>query len=123
MQIIFFKKYLVISIFAILLVFSSAVFSDVKLPAVLSDNMVLQQNTDCNIWGWADPGEKIEVMANWQGASGATTIADTDGNWEIKIKTPSAGGPYEIKLKAENYNLKLKALVKSLKLLSFTLWF
>ena len=102
MQNVFSKNMLVILIFVTHLVFSSVVFSDVKLPAIISDNMVLQQNADCNIWGWAGSGEKIEIMASWQGTSGAKTLADKDGNWAIRIKTPSAGGPYEIKLKAEN---------------------
>jgi sialate O-acetylesterase len=41
----------------------------VKLPAVLSDRMVLQQGSPVRIWGWADPGEAVTVSFLGQKAS------------------------------------------------------
>ena len=35
--------------------------ADLKLPSILGSHMVLQQNTQVNIWGWANPGERIEI--------------------------------------------------------------
>ncbi len=35
--------------------------ANVKLPAIFSDHMVLQQDAAVPIWGWADAGEKVEV--------------------------------------------------------------
>ena len=40
---------------------ASNLLAEVKLPAVLSDNMVLQQQSDARFWGWAAPGEKVEA--------------------------------------------------------------
>ena len=37
------------------------VVAKVTLPAIISDNMVLQQGTRVNIWGKAEPGETITV--------------------------------------------------------------
>ena len=37
----------------------------ITLPAIFSDNMVLQQNTQVNVWGKAAPSEKITVKASW----------------------------------------------------------
>jgi len=31
----------------------------VKLPHLVSDNMVIQQQTDVRLWGWAKPGKKV----------------------------------------------------------------
>lgn len=78
------------------------VFADVKLPAVISNHMVLQQNSKANIWGWAQPGEKVEVKGSWQWFFGSSTTADDDGNWQLQIPTPKAGGPYTITVKANN---------------------
>ena len=35
--------------------------ADVTLPALFSDNMVLQQGIRLPVWGWADEGERITV--------------------------------------------------------------
>ncbi|MFI4910449.1 MAG: sialate O-acetylesterase [Sedimentisphaeraceae bacterium JB056] len=88
-------------------------FADVKLPAIISDNMALQQNAEVNIWGWADAGEKVTVEANWGNTLPlvgkffpkkvtAETVADEQGNWSLKINTPKAGGPYSLKVKGNN---------------------
>ncbi|MEZ0131776.1 9-O-acetylesterase, partial [Flavobacterium sp. LBUM151] len=39
--------------------------AQVKLPALVSDNMVLQQNAKVNLWGWASPNEKINIQLGW----------------------------------------------------------
>ena len=39
----------------------SLAYADVKLPAILSDHMVLQAGKPASIWGWADPQEKVTV--------------------------------------------------------------
>ena len=60
----------------------------VRLPAVIGDNMVLQQQTDAAIWGWADPGKTVTVNTSW-GVS-AKTKADAEGKWLVKVATPAA---------------------------------
>ena len=84
-----------------LLSFSSLVFGDVRLPSIISDNMVLQQDCDVSIWGWADPGEKVDVTPGW-GAKAVGTVADDKGKWLIKIRTPKASGPHTLVVKGKN---------------------
>ena len=36
-------------------------FSEIKTPAVIGNNMVLQQNHKNPIWGWDNPGESVIV--------------------------------------------------------------
>ena len=67
----------------------------VTLPKFFSDNMVLQQQTECRIWGWAAPGRKIIVLTSWDKKSYSTS-AHWDGRFEVVVKTPKAGGPYTI---------------------------
>ena len=76
--------------------------AEVKLPAVLSDHMVLQQESDARFWGWAAPGEKVEVKGSWEEALSASVTAGDDGKWKTTLKTPKAGGPYTITVKGAN---------------------
>ena len=41
--------------------FPSDSFSQIRLPRLISDGMVLQRDTEVKIWGWASPGEKVSV--------------------------------------------------------------
>lgn len=67
----------------------------VKLPAFFADNMVLQQQSECNIWGWAEPGKRVNILTTWDKKSYMLT-ARKDGYFDVKVKTPEAGGPYMI---------------------------
>jgi sialate O-acetylesterase len=69
--------------------------AEIKLPAVFGDNMVLQQQTDAAIWGKATPKKNVKVTTSWDRRS-YTTLSDSKGDWKLKVKTPSAGGPYYI---------------------------
>lgn len=80
-------------------VFISNASAQLKLPAFLSDSMVLQQNTGAPVWGWAKAGEKVEVSGSWSGKTVQAT-ADNSGKWMVKLPTPKAGGPYDVTIKA-----------------------
>ncbi|MBN2271129.1 MAG: hypothetical protein JXN61_10975, partial [Sedimentisphaerales bacterium] len=80
---------------------ASRVFADIKLPAIIGDDMVLQQGKAVAIWGWADPDEEIMVSASWQSMQWGVK-ADKDGKWRFNVTSPKAGGPYEITLKGKN---------------------
>ena len=67
----------------------------VTLPSFFSDNMVLQQQTECNIWGWTEPSKKVIVHTPWDKKSHRAT-ARKDGRFGVTIQTPKAGGPYDI---------------------------
>ena len=87
----------------IFLVLSTFAQADVKLPAIFSDHMVLQQNSSVLVWGWAEPGEKIEVKGCWQWFGGTKTKADEKGRWRVTIKTPKASdNAATLKIKGSN---------------------
>lgn len=85
----------------ILICFLQNSHANISLPEIFSDNMVLQQKSDIILWGWAKPGEKIVIMADWMEAP-LNVAGDTQGMWKVTVKTPSAGGPYSIDLKGQN---------------------
>lgn len=70
-------------------------FSQVQLPSFISDNMVLKQNSEAPIWGWAEPGTRVSVTPSWSNTVYQTS-ADNKGEWFVKITTPAAGGPYSV---------------------------
>jgi sialate O-acetylesterase len=67
----------------IFLASSLAAMADVRLPALVSDNMVLLQDAGANVWGWADTGEKVTVKL---GGLSAETSADPQGKWSVKLR-------------------------------------
>ncbi|MEZ4903858.1 MAG: sialate O-acetylesterase [Spirosomataceae bacterium] len=75
--------------------------ADVWLPAVFSSGMVLQQQSNVMVWGWAQPGEKVIVAGNWQNAT-VTTTTDENACWQLSIATPKAGGPYTLTIEGRN---------------------
>src|SRR3954447_14323622 len=85
--------------FLILLSVSIAARAEVRLPAIISDNMVLQQQTKVRIWGNANPGERVVVMLQQKSSS---TVADKQGRWETFLNTGKAGGPFELTVKGDN---------------------
>ena len=57
--------------------------ADVRLPAIISDNMVIQADTKAPIWGWAKPKETVTVAI---GKQKQTATADANGKWMVKLK-------------------------------------
>jgi sialate O-acetylesterase len=47
-----------------LLLLAQTGFCEVRLPALISDGMVLQREARVKIWGWADEGEKVRIDFN-----------------------------------------------------------
>ena len=61
----------------------------VRLSHLVGDNMVLQQQTEARLWGWAKPGSQVRVTASW--TEDVTTVkAGKDGAWLAKVQTPKA---------------------------------
>ena len=79
----------------ILLFLSITSFGKVVLPAVLSDNMVLQQKSKVHLWGKANIKSRVEIKLSWNNKIHETT-SDLKGKWSIIIDTPNAGGPFTI---------------------------
>ncbi len=84
--------------FVPLLALTSALGAGAKvtLGPVITDNMVLAQNSDARIYGTADPGSTITVTPSWDNRP-VTTSADRTGNWCVAVATPAGSyAPYTI---------------------------
>ena len=66
----------------------TGVQAKVKLPHILSDNMILQQNSEVRLWGWDKPGTQVEVSVSWSAQKYASKTGK-DGKWTVSVKTPA----------------------------------
>ena len=74
--------------------------ADIKLPEVISNNMVLQKDIPLPIWGWANVGEEVSVTL---GESSVKATADAAGQWKVTLPAiKTAGGPHEMTVKGQN---------------------
>ena len=74
---------------------SSILHAQLKLASLFTDNMVLQQKTEVPVWGWTNAGKNVKITSSWDKKS-YSTKADANGKWKVFLKTPAAGGPYEL---------------------------
>ena len=65
------------------LLLTASLYANVRLPALISDHMLLQRDTPLRIWGWADAGEQVTVGLLGQSVS---TTTSSDGRWEAFLK-------------------------------------
>ena len=80
------KKFLAMAALALI---TTGAQAKVKLPHILGDNMILQQNTEANLWGWDKPGTTVEVTTSWSGQKYSAKTGK-DGKWAVKVQTPKA---------------------------------
>ena len=80
--------------------------AQLRLPAIISDHMVVQRSKSVPIWGWADPGESIVVSFGGQSKS---TIANSDGRWIIRLDSMfAAAEPQSMFVHAAKQDMKIE---------------
>ena len=89
--------------------------SNLELPSLISDNMIIQQSSDVKIWGTATPGHKISVVASWDEKASAKT--GKDGKWLVSLLSPAAGGPYTMTISGKDTSIVIYEI------LSGEVWF
>ena len=80
------KRFLMFAAAASMFFGSSA---KVKLPHLISDGMVIQQQSDVRLWGWDKPGKKVKVSTSWS-ADIYEAKTDKQGKWIVSVKSPEA---------------------------------
>ncbi len=101
------KIVLIVLIATFHLLFLQSIIAEVKLPAVISSNMVLQRNTTIVLWGWADGGEKITIKTSWLKEL-LKFEADDEGNWRVEVKTTNSKESQTIRIKSKTSDIVLE---------------
>lgn len=84
----------------VLLLGTSFAYADVRLPKLVSNNMVLQRDAKIKLWGWANAGERVVIKFNHQTGK---AITGNDGKWIIQLPAMKTGGPYNMEISANNH--------------------
>ena len=85
--------------FILLMFCVTAGISQITLPEIIRDSMVIQRNAKITIWGWASPGERITATFNGKQRK---TSADSEGDWSLEFPKMKAGGPYTLEISGKN---------------------
>lgn len=85
------KLFLLTALFAA----ATTISAKVVLPKIFASGMVMQQQTDANLWGEAKADAMVKIATSWNKKT-VSVKAGNDGKWAAKIQTPAAGGPYSI---------------------------
>lgn len=93
------KRTRVVLVMFIHLLSAAKMYSQVRLPQIVRDSMILQRDAKINVWGWASAGEKITVTFNQKKF---TTKTSADGKWKIVLNAMKAGGPYNMTVAGKN---------------------
>jgi sialate O-acetylesterase len=87
-------------IITLLLMVLAVARADVRLPAIFSDHAVLRKSTSVPVWGWAEPGEKVEAKL---GDASVTAVAGQDGKWRLQLDLSKEGaGPFDLIVRGKN---------------------
>lgn len=78
------KRYLICLLLGMV---STSMWAKVKLPHLISDNMLLQQQQKVRLWGWDKPGKQVVVVPSWN-KKRYTTRTNAQGEWEVEVETP-----------------------------------
>ena len=89
------SKLLLLIFIAFQFVTAEKIYTQVKVPSIFSNNMVLQQKSETQIWGWDQPSKEITIKASWDTTVVKVKCSNTS-LWRATLKTPYAGGPYFI---------------------------
>ena len=75
--------------FAALSTMTLGMQAKVRLPHIIGDDMILQQDSKARLWGWDTPGKAVKVNVSWSKES-YSAKTDSKGIWIVGVKTPKA---------------------------------
>jgi sialate O-acetylesterase len=88
-----------ISLIVLFVLMNLESFSQLRLPAIFSDHMILQRDKAVKIWGFAKAGDAVNVIV---GTVKGSARADKNGKWLIILPPFKVGGPYILTIKTKN---------------------
>lgn len=94
------KQLLPASLALVTVLACAAARADVALPQIFSSHMVLQRDVPVPVWGTAEPGEAVAVIAGDRPPVKA--VAGKDGKWMVKLTAMPAGGPIAVIVRGKN---------------------
>lgn len=98
------KKILVFSMFVCFTLVTTAQ-TPLRLPAIISDHAVLQQNADVKLWGWGPSTFTVKIVCSWNTTDTLKVVPGKDSYWEVTVHTPKASNQtYTIDFSVAQYH-------------------
>jgi len=97
-----------ITLSILLLLAAQVLQAQVRLPKVISSNMVLQRDKPVQLWGWAGKGATVTIAFNGQQVQAKT---DSKGRWSTALKPMVFGGPYDMTISDKGSTIKLENIL------------
>lgn len=94
----------------LLLILPLCSIAQLRLPALVSSGMVLQQQSVTRIHGWAGPGSWVKVTTGWDGRTDSVKVSNL-AQWSLPVRTPGAGGPFTIRITSGNSVITLEDIL------------
>jgi sialate O-acetylesterase len=88
-----------LTVFVLALAVANPAHSEVRLPHLISDGLILQRDVPLKIWGWAAANEAVTVSFSNKDYK---TVATAQGDWSVSLPAHRAGGAYTMTIKASN---------------------
>ncbi|MEK0447524.1 MAG: hypothetical protein RLZZ399_2845 [Verrucomicrobiota bacterium] len=82
--------------------------TELFVPPVFSDHMVLQRDTPVPVWGRAKPGAEITVRCE---AQTKRTTTDSQGRWRLQLDPMQAGGPFAMEVQCDQKALSFSDIL------------
>ena len=96
------------SLFLLTLLMSALSAHALNIPEIFSDHMMLQQQAEARLWGWAAPGNAVNVETSWDGKQYTVKADKKTGRWDVKVNTPEASyTAYTIKVTGDGTSVTL----------------
>jgi sialate O-acetylesterase len=100
------KRSQLILVLVINFLFIPSLLAEIRLPAIVSSDMVLQRNTTVVLWGWTNASERITIETSWE-AGRLETRSDHEGNWKVEVKTTNSKEPQVISINTRSSTVML----------------
>ncbi|MCR9288778.1 MAG: beta galactosidase jelly roll domain-containing protein [Bacteroidetes bacterium] len=97
-----------IFLFNLLLICQISLWSQLSVSKLFCDHMVMQQDHEIPVWGWANANEVITVIFD---KKNFPTKADKDGNWRVKLPAMKPGESHQMKIIGSKKEIEIKDIV------------
>uniref|UniRef100_UPI003F7113C1 sialate O-acetylesterase n=1 Tax=Dyadobacter sp. TaxID=1914288 RepID=UPI003F7113C1 len=89
----------ILRIVLVLILLPNLLLAQIRLPQLVSDNMVLQRDEPVTVWGWAAPKEKVTITFK---NKTYRTVANADSSWKMALPAQPAGTGFDMIIKGKN---------------------
>jgi sialate O-acetylesterase len=106
------KKPIYLSLFFVLYSLFSFAQTPLRLPAILSDHAVIQQDADVTLWGWGASGFTVKIVCSWNIADTITAVPGKDCSWSVTVRTPKADNrAHTVDFSVAQYHIRISDIL------------